>query len=201
MDFLLALLALIALSPILIVIALAVALDSTGSPLYLAWRVGQGGKLFRMWKFRTMVVGADRMGSAITVRKDPRITRVGQFLRATKFDELPQFVNVLIGDMSLVGPRPEAPEIVSLYTAEQRTILAVKPGITGRVQLESGEESDSIPEHARADEYYVQHMLDRKLRSDMEYLNNRTAIKDIQIIFSTTMYVLRVCARHLVTIF
>jgi lipopolysaccharide/colanic/teichoic acid biosynthesis glycosyltransferase len=126
---------------------------------------------------------------------------VGQFLRATKFDELPQFANVLLGDMSLVGPRPEAPEIVSLYTAEQRAILAVKPGMTGKVQLESGEESDSIPESARAEEFYVRHMLERKFRSDMEYLNNRTAIKDIQIILSTTMYVLRVCARRVVTIF
>lgn len=200
-DSFVALLALILLSPLLVIVCVAVVVDSPGNPLYLGWRVGRGGKPFRMFKFRTMVARPAEAGSPITGRNDPRITRVGQFLRATKLDELPQFINVLWGDMSLVGPRPEAPEMVALYTAEQRRILAVKPGITGKVQLESGNEADSIPENVNADEYYVRHLLDRKLRSDMEYLSNRSALTDAAIVLSTTVYILRVFARRLATIF
>ena len=144
---------------------------------------------------------ASRIGSSITGNRDPRITRVGQFLRTTKLDELPQFINVVLGDMSLVGPRPEAPEIVEKYTPDQRAILAVRPGITGKVQLESKEESDSIPVTANADEYYVQHMLDKKFQSDMEYLSNRTALRDASILFATGAYVLRVFVRRVITIF
>jgi len=102
----------------------------------------------------------------------------------------------VLGDMSLVGPRPEAPEIVAMYTPEQRAVLSVKPGVTGKVQLESREESDSIPEDAKADEYYVRHMLDRKFRTDMEYLKNRSVRGDVSILLSTALYVLRVFAKR-----
>jgi lipopolysaccharide/colanic/teichoic acid biosynthesis glycosyltransferase len=196
-DFSLALLALVVLSPLLLIIGLAVVLDSPGSPFHRARRVGQQGKIFRMWKFRSMVMNAANLGPTITGANDPRITRVGRFLRVTKLDELPQFLNVVLGDMSLVGPRPEAPEIVAMYTAEQRAVLAVKPGVTGRVQLESREESDSIPEDAKADEYYVRHMLDRKFRTDMEYLKNRTVRGDVSILLATALYVLRVFAKRI----
>jgi lipopolysaccharide/colanic/teichoic acid biosynthesis glycosyltransferase len=191
-DFSLALLALVVLSPLLLIIGLAVMLDSPGSPFHRARRVGQGGRIFRMWKFRSMVMNAANLGPTITGANDPRITRVGRFLRVTKLDELPQFLNVVLGDMSLVGPRPEAPEIVAMYTPEQRAVLSVKPGVTGKVQLESREESDSIPEDAKADEYYVRHMLDRKFRTDMEYLKNRSVRGDVSILLSTALYVLRV---------
>jgi lipopolysaccharide/colanic/teichoic acid biosynthesis glycosyltransferase len=195
-DFSLALLALVVLSPLLLIIGLAVILDSPGSPFHRGRRVGQGGRIFRMWKFRSMVMNAASLGPTITGANDPRITRVGRFLRVTKFDELPQFLNVVLGDMSLVGPRPEAPEIVAMYTPEQRAVLSVKPGVTGKVQLESREESDSIPEDAKADEYYVRHMLDRKFQTDMEYLKNRTVRGDVAILLSTALYVLRVFAKR-----
>lgn len=149
-----------------------------------------------MWKFRTMIVDAERAGPAITGQEDPRVTRVGRILRRTKLDELPQFLNVLAGDMTLVGPRPEAPEFVALYTPAQRAVLAVKPGVTGRVQLESGEESDSIPKGISADEFYRRHLMDRKLHRDLEYLNTRTAWSDTMIVLETAALMVRAFRRN-----
>lgn len=138
-----------------------------------------------------MVTGAEKLGPSITGRNDSRITPIGRFLRKTKLDELPQFVNVLLGDMTLVGPRPEAPDIVALYTPGQRAVLTAKPGVTGRVQLDSGEESEAIPDGARAAEYYVQHLMDRKLRIDLEYLRIRTPLSDLRILLETAGLVFR----------
>lgn len=178
------------ISPLLAVVALAVVIDSPGNPFYRGRRAGKDGRDFRMWKFRTMVAGAAKMGP-ITGKNDARVTRIGRFLRKTKLDELPQFFNVLTGDMTLVGPRPEAPEIVALYTPSQRAVLAVKPGVTGRVQLESGEESESIPEGADPHEYYLEHLMERKLRLDLDYLSVRTPLSDARIVLNTATYVLR----------
>ena len=189
-DLIFSIVFLLLLSPLFAAVALAVAVDSPGAVLYRARRCGKGGKIFRMWKFRTMVSGADRAG-AITGRNDARITRVGRLLRSTKLDELPQFLNVLLGDMTLVGPRPEAPEIVALYTPEQQAVLTVKPGVTGRVQLEAGEESDSIPVGVDPQKYYLEHLMKPKLRMDMEYLAVRTPLSDAQILGETAAYVLR----------
>jgi lipopolysaccharide/colanic/teichoic acid biosynthesis glycosyltransferase len=184
---------LLLLSPVLVAIALAVVMDSHGPVLYPARRSGKGGKEFRMWKFRTMVTGADRAG-AITGRNDARITRVGRLLRSTKLDELPQFLNVLFGDMTLVGPRPESPEIVALYTPAQRAVLEVKPGVTGRVQLEAREESDSIPEGVQPQQYYLEHLMAPKLSMDLDYLRIRTPLSDAKILSETAAYVLRCLA-------
>lgn len=186
--------ALLVLSPVLAVIAAAIVVDSAGSPFYGGWRVGKGGKQFRMWKFRTMVPGAAAMGS-ITGKNDPRVTRLGRYLRKTKLDELPQFLNVLLGDMTLVGPRPETPDMVARYTPAQRSVLAVKPGVTGRVQLDTGDESESIPEGVPADQYYVECLMDRKLRADLEYLKIRTALTDTRIILDSALLVLRAFRR------
>ena len=181
---------LLLLSPLLTAIALAVAIDSPGPALYAARRSGKRGKVFRMWKFRTMIAGADRAG-VITGRNDARITRVGRLLRGWKLDELPQFLNVFLGDMTLVGPRPESPEIVALYTPAQRAVLEVKPGVTGRVQLESGEESDSIPDGVEPQQYYLEHLMVPKLRMDLAYLEVRTLFSDFRILGETAVYVLR----------
>src|SRR4051794_4007381 len=113
-DLIIAVAALTSLSPLMIAIAIVIMIDSPGNPFYRARRVGKGGREFRMWKFRTMVIGADKMGS-ITGKRDPRVIRPGFVLRRTKLDELPQFLNLLLGNMTLVGPRPESPEIVALY--------------------------------------------------------------------------------------
>jgi lipopolysaccharide/colanic/teichoic acid biosynthesis glycosyltransferase len=189
-DMLFSLTVLLLLSPLLAAIALAVAIDSPGPVLYPARRSGKRGKVFPMWKFRTMITGADRAG-VITGRNDARITSVGRLLRGSKLDELPQFLNVLLGDMTLVGPRPESPEIVALYTPAQRAVLEVKPGVTGRVQLESGEESDSIPEGIEPQQYYLEHLMAPKLRMDLAYLEVRTLFSDVRILGETAAYVLR----------
>jgi lipopolysaccharide/colanic/teichoic acid biosynthesis glycosyltransferase len=193
-DVLFAAAVLILSVPVLIVIALAVAIDSPGNPFYIAPRIGRSGVPFGMWKFRTMVKHAALCGPPITGRNDVRVTCVGRFLRATKLDELPQFINVLLGQMTLVGPRPEAPEIVSLYTPQQAQVLSAKPGITGRNQLH-GDEAESIPEGAKADEYYVQHLLDHKIRCDLNYLRHRTVSSDVQVLYATAVLVLRALLR------
>jgi lipopolysaccharide/colanic/teichoic acid biosynthesis glycosyltransferase len=190
-DIFVSLLVLTLLSPLLLVIAVWTVIDSPGSPIYRAPRVGSGGRLFRMWKFRTMVRNAARVGPPITGRNDPRVTRLGRRLRRLKLDELPQFVNVLLGDMTLVGPRPEAPEMVALYTVEQRAVLDAKPGVTGRVQLQSDSEEATIPEGMAADEYYVRHLMGPKLRLDLEYLRSRTAGSDALIVLASAALILR----------
>jgi lipopolysaccharide/colanic/teichoic acid biosynthesis glycosyltransferase len=189
-DIVVAAIALLVLSPLLLTIAVAVAIGSPGSPFYRGWRAGKGGKSFRMWKFRTMVNEAAKLGP-ITGRNDPRVTRLGRILRKTKLDELPQFINVLVGDMTLVGPRPEDPEIVARYTSEQRAVLAAKPGITGVVQLDSGEESELIPEGVHPHEYYLEHLMEPKLRQDLDYLRARTPLSDTRIVFATAAHVVR----------
>src|SRR5579883_98401 len=186
-DFVLALALLILLMPLFLLIAIAVMIDSPGNPFFLATRVGKGGRPFRMWKFRTMIRGGG--GSNVTARKDPRVTRTGKFLRATKLDELPQFINVVLGDMSLVGPRPESPEFTNLYTPAQREVLNVRAGVTGRVQLAMSDESELIPE-ADADAFYVQHLMDRKIKADLEYLKIRSFGSDLYILLSTAAYVI-----------
>lgn len=193
-DLLVAVVALTLLSPLLVLTCLAILLGSPGNPFYGGWRTGINGKRFRMWKFRTMVTGADRLGGSITAPHDSRITTVGRFLRATKIDELPQFFNLLVGDLTLVGPRPEDPRIVELYTPEQRETLKVKPGITGPGQLYyTTDQADRIPEGAKAEEYYADHLLGEKLRIDLEYLKQRTMMSDCRVVFQTV----RVMAKSL----
>jgi len=191
-DILFALLVLPVLSPLLIPIILAIVLESRGSPFYGGGRVGKGGKRFRMWKFRTMVSNADRIGSAITTSHDPRITKVGWFLRKTKLDELPQFFNLLVGDLTLIGPRPEDPGIVEKYTPEQRRILEVKPGITGPAQLHfTVVEAETIKDEKDPERFYLEHLLDRKLRLDLEYIRRRTVYSDFLIVLQTIMLMAR----------
>lgn len=193
-DILVATVALALLSPLLLVVAIAVFVDSPGNPFYASWRCGLAGKQFRMWKFRSMVLNADRIGPAITGHRDPRVTRLGRLLRVTKIDELPQCFNVLVGDMTLVGPRPEAPSIVALYTAAQRRVLDVKPGLTGRGQL-AGEESETIPLHAEPEHYYVTQLMHKKVHSDLQYLQTRTAWSDTRIVLDTVSFIFRAWVR------
>lgn len=191
-DIVVAIAALVALWPFLLVIAAIVWIDSPGNPFYGGWRAGLGNKQFRMWKFRTMVKGAGVRGPVITARNDPRITAVGRVLRKTKIDELPQFVNLLMGDLTLVGPRAEVPDIVSHYTANQATLLQVKPGITGPGQIYyTTDQANTIPDNIAADAYYLDHLLDEKLQIDMDYLKHRTPLSDVRIVFGTAKLVLQ----------
>lgn len=174
-DFTIALIGLLLLLPLMLVVALLLKLDTSGPVFYRQRRVGLKGQTFGIFKFRTMVPGADKMGSRLTTKRDPRVTRIGQILRWFKIDELPQLINVLIGDMSLIGPRPEDPHFVSFYTAEQRTVLSVRPGIVGPSQILGRDELDSYPEGLKDTEaYYIEHILPDKLSRDLQYVNGRS---------------------------
>lgn len=188
-DIFFALSALILLSPFLFAIGIALLLASPSRPFYRGVRIGRFGKPFRMWKFRTMVPGAARFGS-ITAKNDGRVTPIGRFLRRTKLDELPQLFNLLKGDMTLIGPRPEAPDVVALYTAEQSLVLTVKPGLTGISQIRISDESESIPPHVNPTEYYVEHIMGPKNRADLDYLRSRSSLtrslkQDARILIAT----------------
>jgi len=194
-DICIALLALTLLSPLFVLILVAIMLGSPGNPFYSGWRIGKDGTRLRMCKFRTMVSGADRLGSAVTAPRDPRITTVGRFLRATKIDELPQFFNLLLGDLTVVGPRPEDPNIVEHYTLEQQQTLKVKPGITGPGQLYyTTDQADAIPVGVKPDEFYIAHLLDDKLRIDLEYLRKRTTLSDCYVVLQTIVVMARALA-------
>ena len=191
-DVAIALLILPILIPLFALVSLAVVLESAGNPFYGGWRIGKGGKPFRMWKFRTMVSEADRIGGAITTRNDPRITHVGSFLRKTKLDELPQFFNLLLGDLTLIGPRPEAPGIVKEYTLEQRRILDVKPGITGPTQLRyTVLEAETITENENPERFYVERLLNDKLCLDLDYIHRRTVFSDCRVVLQTILLMAR----------
>lgn len=185
-DVLASLLGLIVLSPVLAAVAIAVKLSSPGPVLYRAKRVGRYGKIFTMYKFRTMWVGADA-GARITAGdEDERITPVGRKLRALKLDELPQLLNVLAGQMALVGPRPEDPSFLPYYSTEEWAVLSVRPGLTGPVQLNYRELADL---HWRAGEdptkVYLEHVLHQRLAQDLEYVRTRTMAGDLRLIGQT----------------
>jgi lipopolysaccharide/colanic/teichoic acid biosynthesis glycosyltransferase len=183
LDLAVAVLALALLWPLLLALALWVRLDSPGPALYRALRVGRDGQPFTMLKFRTMQVGADA-GAGITGAADARVTRLGRRLRAARLDELPQLINVLRGEMSLVGPRPESPRYVRYYTPEQLAVLRVRPGITGPTQLRFRDEAARLTA-ADVEAQYVGELLPAKLASDLEYVRTRTLWGDIAILLET----------------
>lgn len=175
---------LLLLSPLLLLAALWVKFDSPGPVLYRAVRVGQAGKTFRLFKFRSMVADADRRGPGITTAGDARVTKSGRWLRRTKVDELPQLINVLRGEMSLVGPRPEDPRYVALYTDEQRRVLAYRPGITSAASLAYRHE-ERVLSGANWDQVYREQVLPAKLAADLAYLAHRSLFTDIRLILRT----------------
>jgi len=185
LDLIAGLVGLVVLSPILAVIALAVRLTSPGPVLYKARRVGKDGREFRLLKFRTMVEEADRVGPGITVDQDPRITRVGRWLRSHRLDELPQLWNVLAGEMSLVGSRPEDPRYVAQYTAEQRQVLMARPGITGPGQITFRNEAERLRHAADPETTYVREIMPAKLAMDLAYLQRRTVWSDLALLLNT----------------
>jgi len=175
---------LVLLSPLFVVISVAVKIHDGGSIFYRATRVGKDGRIFRLYKFRTMVVDADRQGPVVTTNGDTRITPIGRRLRHTKLDELPQLVNVLIGDMSLVGPRPEDPRYVALYTPEQQQVLSVRPGITSAASLIYCHE-EQILSGPDWESMYRNEVMPAKLAIDLEYLSRRTVWIDTILILRT----------------
>jgi lipopolysaccharide/colanic/teichoic acid biosynthesis glycosyltransferase len=181
---------LIILSPLLAGLGLAVRLTSLGPALYRAQRVGQHGRLFSLYKFRTMVMNADRLGPGITAASDSRITGLGRWLRRFKLDELPQLINVLKGEMALVGPRPEDPRYVAHFTAEQRQVLTVLPGLTSPASLQYRTEEQSLtgPDWEQT---YLTLVLPDKLHIEIDYLHHRTLWSDLIIIWQTILAIFK----------
>lgn len=187
-DLVVSALALVVLAPVLAAVALWVRLDSRGSIFYRQTRIGRGGQPFRIFKFRTMHPGADTAGPAITVGEDARITRAGHWLRRTKLDELPQFINVLLGDMSVVGPRPEVPRYVALYPSSLRDIvLSVRPGITDLASIAFRDESTLLGQSNDPERTYVEEILPAKLRYAADYATTHSLWGDLQIIARTAL--------------
>lgn len=171
------------LSPLLLIVALAVAIDSRGGVLFRQERVGRFGRPFRILKFRSMRV--EPAGSALTQSEDARITRVGRVLRPLHLDELPQLWNVIRGDMSLVGPRPEVPRFVGAYSADQRATLLVRPGITCRSSIAFADESKRYPAHADPEAFYVEQILPEKCNMNVQYVLHLSLREDVKIAFAT----------------
>ncbi|ODS09952.1 sugar transferase [Vibrio scophthalmi] len=177
---------LVILFPVLLVIALWIKLSSTGPILFCQTRVGLNGQNFSIFKFRTMVVDAEKLGLKVTVGKDPRITTCGHFLRRYKLDELPQLVNVLLGTMSVVGPRPEVPEYMNEYPDEVRhKILSVRPGITDKASIEFTNESEILATSKDPRASYINEIMPTKAKYYIEYIDNYSFSMDISIVFQT----------------
>ena len=184
-DVVFALLALLLLLPLLLLLALLVASTSPGGAFFRQIRVGKNGRDFRLLKFRTMRPGSDTKGQITVGERDPRITGIGRLLRKSKCDELPQLLNVLIGDMSMVGPRPEVPKYVALYTPDQRRILSVRPGITGPASVEYIDENELLGRSPDPERTYIEEVMPAKLAIDLAYVEQTSFALDMRIILAT----------------
>jgi lipopolysaccharide/colanic/teichoic acid biosynthesis glycosyltransferase len=184
------LLALFLLSPLLLLIAVVIKVSSRGPVLFRQKRVGKNGRLFEILKFRSMRINAEQEGPPITSAGDKRVTAVGAVLRRTKLDELPQFGNVLMGDMSLVGPRPEVPKYVAMYSDRHRVLLSIRPGITDPATIEYRHEEELLGRHSDPEEFYVQQILHQKLAVSLEYISRISFRHDMQLMFLTVLAVL-----------
>jgi lipopolysaccharide/colanic/teichoic acid biosynthesis glycosyltransferase len=183
-DVIVATLGLLVLAPLFVIAGVWITVTSPGPIFYRARRVGLNGALFNLYKFRSMVVDADCIGAGITAGDDPRITRAGRFLRRAKLDELPQLINVLKGDMSMVGPRPEDPRYVESYTPEQRRVLTVRPGITSWASIEYRHE-EQLLSASTGDEVYRREIMPQKLTLDLQYLDRQSLQLDLNILWRT----------------
>ncbi|PIY02678.1 MAG: glycosyl transferase [Bacteroidetes bacterium CG_4_10_14_3_um_filter_31_20] len=184
-DIFLSFLAILVLLPFMFVISLIVNFESIGGFFYFQQRVGKNGKDFKLIKFRTMYVGADKNGLITVGTNDKRITGFGKFLRKFKLDELPQLFNVIIGDMSIVGPRPEVRKYVNLYNSEQLKVLSVHPGLTDYASIIYIEENKILSESDDPEKMYVEKIMPHKLELNLKYIKNQTIFTDLKIIFKT----------------
>lgn len=190
-DILFSLTGILILSPVFLILYIAICLESRGGGFYRQLRVGLNGKDFYVYKFRSMRTGADKHGLITVGGRDPRITSTGYFIRKYKLDELPQLFNVLKGDMSLVGPRPEVRRYVNLYTDEQRKVLSVRPGITDYASIEYVDENTILGQAEDADKAYIELIMPDKIKYNMIYINNRSVKEYFKIIVLTFYSIVR----------
>ena len=191
LDIVLSLLGLLFLLPIFLILAVWIKFDSQGSIFFRQIRVGKDGRDFRIYKFRTMIVNAEKMGIITIGERDPRITNSGYFLRKYKLDELPQLINVLKGEMSFVGPRPEVRKYVEMYNQEQLKILIVKPGITDYASVEYINEDEILGKSLDPEKTYIEEIMPQKIKYNMKYINNKTVIEYFKIIFLTIIKIIK----------
>ena len=184
-DLIASLIGLLTFSLFIAVIVIIIRKEDKGAAFYRGLRVGRYGKQFRIFKFRTMVVDAEKVGISSTAEDDPRITKIGRFLRKYKLDELPQLINVLKGEMSVVGPRPQVPWAVELYSEEERKLLSVRPGITDYASIKFRNEGNILKNSSNPDEDYLKKIAPEKIRLGLEYVNNNNMCVDLRIILAT----------------
>lgn len=189
-DFFSSLIVLILLSPVLIVLALAIVLDSKGGVFYKQLRVGKGRREFWLYKFRTMRPDSDKLKITVGDR-DPRVTNVGYYLRKYKLDELPQLLNILKGEMSVVGPRPEVKRYVDMYSDEQLKVLTVHPGLTDYSSLEYVNESELLAQAEDPEKMYIEEIMPAKLKLNLKYIEEKSLSTDISLIFRTILKIIR----------
>jgi lipopolysaccharide/colanic/teichoic acid biosynthesis glycosyltransferase len=190
-DILCSMLGLIILSPILIIISIMIKFEDGGAVFYRGLRVGLNGKKFRMLKFRTMVINADKIGGPSTADDDPRITKIGKALRKYKLDEIPQLINVFTGEMSFVGPRPEVPFYADMFTREEKKILSVRPGITDWASLWDSDEGAILAGSPDPEKAYMEKIRPEKLRLQLKYVENHSFCTDMAIICKTILKVIK----------
>ena len=190
-DIIISLIVLVIIAIPMLIVAIAIKLDSKGPVFYKQERLTKNKKPFKIIKFRTMRVGADKNLDNLTVKNDPRITKTGEFLRKWKIDELPQFINVLLGDMSLVGPRPETPKMVDLYPNYYDVIFAVRPGITDYASIEFRNESEYYNSIEDSETIYLEKILPRKIELKLRYIENLSIKTDIAILFKTAATIIK----------
>jgi lipopolysaccharide/colanic/teichoic acid biosynthesis glycosyltransferase len=188
-DIVFSALGLIILSPVFLLIAIAIILESRGAAIYKQLRVGLNNKGFILFKFRTMKTNSDKNLQLTVGNNDTRITKLGRFLRRFKIDELPQLYNVLKGEMSFVGPRPEVPKYVSLYTASQMQVLSVKPGITDYASIKFRNENELLAKSDSPEEYYIKELMPHKLGLNLFYVKHQSFLLDMKLIFKTIILI------------
>ena len=189
-DIVFSFIGIIFLLPLLILIIILIKMTTKGPFLYKQIRVGKHNKDFIIFKFRTMIDDAEKLGLLTVGERDSRITKIGYYLRKSKIDELPQIANILVGDMSFVGPRPEIRKYVELYTHTQMKVLDVRPGITDLASIEFRDENKILEKQENPDNYYINIIMPRKLQINLEYLQKRNLMKDIGLIFKTIKVIL-----------
>lgn len=184
-DIFFSLVGLVTLSPLFLLIAMLIKLDSEGPIFFKQERVGLRGRLFNIYKFRTMAANAEKIGGQITVGQDSRITRIGHSLRKFNLDELPQLINVFKGEVSLVGPRPELPKYVELYSEEQKRVLSVKPGMTDYASIKFNKENEILAKSFHPEDDYVKKIMPQKIILNLKYINDRSILLDFKLILRT----------------
>ncbi|WDC82812.1 sugar transferase [Ligilactobacillus ruminis] len=190
-DIVVSLVLIVFLSPLLLVLSILIVLDSKGGVFYRQERVTQYGRKFRIFKFRTMVADADKIGTQVTVSNDSRITRVGSVIRKYRLDEIPQLFNILLGDMSLVGTRPESTHYVKYYAPEMFATLLLPAGVTSEASIMYKDESDLLDKADDVDKVYIEKVLPGKMRYNLESISNFSFIKEIGTMFKTVLAVMR----------